>query len=89
MASENGNSREGDRATEAKRLRAVFGPQKVDSHIRNAIQFCWLAMPCELQCVDEVEKTIRQSVENALRDLRVNYERFGIGSSQGDVSTSP
>lgn len=39
-----------------KRMRAFFSPQQVDHQIRQAIQFCWMALPPEQQNVDDVEK---------------------------------
>lgn len=66
---------------EAKnRLRAFFNPQMVDQQIRQAIQFCWMALPPEQQNVDEVEKQIRRIVDRALRDLRMDAESFGLGA---------
>jgi hypothetical protein len=62
-----------------KRMRAFFSPQQVDQQIRQAIQFCWMALPPEQQNVDEVEKQIRRIVERALRDLREDADSFGLG----------
>ena len=62
-----------------KRMRAFFSPQQVDQQIRQAIQFCWMALPPENQNVDEVENQIRRIVERALRDLREDSESFGLG----------
>jgi hypothetical protein len=62
-----------------KRLRSVLSPQAVDHQIRQAIQFCWLALPPEQQNVEEVEKQIRRVVDRALRDLRDDAESFGLG----------
>lgn len=62
-----------------KRVRAFFSPQQVDHQIRQAIQFCWMALPPEQQNVDEVEKQIRRLVERALRDLRDDATSFGLG----------
>ena len=62
-----------------KRMRAFFSPQQVDQQIRQAIQFCWMALPPEQQNVDEVEKQIRRIVDRALRDLREDADSFGLG----------
>ena len=61
-----------------KRMRAFFSPQQVDHEIRQAIQFCWMALPTEKQNVDEVENQIRRIVDRALRDLREDSESFGL-----------
>jgi hypothetical protein len=62
-----------------KRMRAFFSPQQVDRQIRQAIQFCWMALPPEQQNVEEVEKQIRRIVDRALRDLREDADSFGLG----------
>ena len=63
-----------------KGMRAFFSPQQVDHQIRQAIQFCWMALPPERQNVQEVETQIRRIVERALRDLREDAESFGLGN---------
>ena len=68
-----------DDADAARRLQGMFGPQQVDQEIRQAIQVCWMALPPERQNVDEVEREIRRLVDRALRDLREDAERFGLG----------
>jgi hypothetical protein len=62
-----------------KRMRAFFSPQQVDQQIRQAISFCWMALPPDQQNVEEVEKQIRRLVDRALRDLREDAESFGLG----------
>jgi hypothetical protein len=62
-----------------KRMRAFFSPQQVDQQIRQAIQFCWMALPPEQQNVEEVEKQIRRIVDRALRELREDADSFGLG----------
>ena len=62
-----------------KRVRAFFSPQQVDQQIRQAIQFCWMALPPEQQNVEDVEKQIRRMVDRALRDLREDSDSFGLG----------
>jgi len=63
----------------ASRMRAFFSPQQVDQQIRQAIQFCWLALPPEKKNVDEVESQIRKIVDRALKDLRDDAATFGLG----------
>ena len=58
-------------------FRSLLGPQQIDRQVRQAIQFCWMAMPAERKNVDEVEKEVRRIVERALRDLREDYQSFG------------
>jgi hypothetical protein len=63
-----------------KRMHAFFGPQQVDNQIRQAIQTCWMALPSGRQNVDGVEKEIRRIVDRALKDLREDYQSFGLGT---------
>jgi hypothetical protein len=64
---------------QGKRMRAFFSPEMVDRQIRQAIQFCWMALPPEKQTVEEVEQQIRRIVDRALRDLRDDADSFGFG----------
>jgi hypothetical protein len=64
-----------------KRIGSFFGPQQVDHFIRQAIQFCWMALPPEQQNAEAVEKQIRRIVDRALRDLREDIDTFGSGRS--------
>jgi hypothetical protein len=57
---------------------AYFGPQQVDNQIRQAIQTCWMVLPVGRKNVDGVEMEIRRIVDRALRDLREDYQSFGI-----------
>jgi hypothetical protein len=60
-------------------MRALISPQHVDQQIRQAIQFCWMALPPEKKNVDEVESQIRRIVDRALKDLRDDAATFGVG----------
>jgi hypothetical protein len=62
----------------SKRMRAFFSPHQVDQQIRQAIQFCWIALPPEKQNVAEVESQIRRIVDRALKDLRDDAASFGL-----------
>ncbi|MCI0335368.1 MAG: hypothetical protein L0228_19340 [Planctomycetes bacterium] len=64
-----------------RRMSAFFGPQQVDSQIRQAIQFCWMALPPDRQNVEGVEQEIRRIVDRALRDLREDYQSFGLSDA--------
>jgi hypothetical protein len=61
-----------------EQFHAYFGPQQVDNQIRQAIQTCWMVLPVGRKNVDEVETEIRRIVDRALRDLREDYQSFGI-----------
>ncbi|MFL5329352.1 MAG: hypothetical protein ACJ8C4_10600 [Gemmataceae bacterium] len=65
-----------------ERLRTFFSPQQVDQQIRQAIQFCWMALPPDQQNVDGVEKQIRRIVDRALRDFREDADSFKLGGSE-------
>ncbi|NBC10730.1 MAG: hypothetical protein GVY24_03225 [Planctomycetes bacterium] len=62
-----------------KRMRSFFSPQQVDHQIRQAIDFCWMALPPDKQNVDEVEAQIRRIVDRALKDMREDSDHFGLG----------
>ncbi len=64
-----------------KRLSSLMSPQHVDSQIRQAIQFCWMALPPEQQTVDEVENQMRRIFDRAIRDLREDAQVFGVPKS--------
>jgi hypothetical protein len=60
----------------AEKMREFFSPSQIDHQIRQAIQFCWMALPKEKRNVDEVERQIRRLVDRALRDLREDFNEF-------------
>ena len=61
-----------------RRMFQMFGPGQVDHQIRQAIQFCWMALPADKRNVDELERQIRRIVDRALRNLREDKEAFGL-----------
>jgi hypothetical protein len=70
---------EGDDA--AERMAEMFGPEQIDREIRQAIYFCWMALPKERRSVEQVEAEIRRIVERALKDFREDREAFGRSSN--------
>jgi|GEM_PF-1496016 len=67
----------GDEDESAENFRQFFNPGQVDGQIRQAIQFCWMALPREKRNVEEVERQIRRMVDRALRNLREDEQQFG------------
>ena len=65
---------EGDEG--AEKMREFFSPTQIDHQIRQAIQFCWIALPKDKRNVDELERQIRRLVDRALRDLREDFDEF-------------
>jgi hypothetical protein len=61
------------------RMRSFMGPGQVDEQIRQAIQFKWIMLPDERKTVTEVERLIRQIVDRALKNFRVDAEAFDQG----------
>jgi hypothetical protein len=55
----------------------LFGPGQVDQTIRQAIHFCWMALPRDRKNAEELERQIRRIVERALRDFREDTAEFG------------
>lgn len=66
---------------DAKRMRGVFGPQRVDQEIRQAISMCWMMMPDDKKNPDAVAAEIRRIVDRALASLREDAQAFGIGGA--------
>ncbi len=60
-----------------ERMADFFGPWQVDQTIRQAIHFCWMALPKDRKSADELEKQIRRIVDRALKDFREDSEQFG------------
>ncbi len=60
------------------KLRKMFGPEQIDQHIRQAIQFCWMALPDDKRTVGELEKQVRRIVDRALKDMHDDREAFGL-----------
>jgi len=67
--------RAGDEGAE-ERMAEFFGPGQIDQEIRNAIHFCWMALPKDRRNLEEVEKQIRRLVDRALKDFREDSEAF-------------
>ncbi len=69
----------GDDPNAGDNFRKMFGPDQIDQQIRQAIRFCWMMLPDEKRSVDEVERQVRRIVDRALRDLREDFDSFGMG----------
>ncbi len=52
-------------------------PRQIDQMIRQAIQFCWMALPKERRNAEEVESQVRRLVDRAMEDFREDREAFG------------
>jgi hypothetical protein len=76
MIYENCGAGEGD-ASAAERMADFFGPAQIDQSIRQAVQFCWMALPKERRTPEELEKQVRRLVDRALKDFREDREAFG------------
>ena len=61
----------------AEKMSELFGPGQVDQTIRQAIHFCWMALPNDRKNVDELEKQVRRIVDRALKDFREDSKQFG------------
>ncbi len=74
MVHESCVSGEGDAG---ERMADFFGPGQIDQLIRQAVQFCWMALPKERRTTEELEKQVHRLVERALKDFREDREAFG------------
>jgi hypothetical protein len=54
-----------------------LGPAQVDHFARQALQFCWMALPKDRKTMEELERQYRRIVERALKDFREDNEAFG------------
>jgi hypothetical protein len=68
---------EGSEGVGAEQMADLFGPSQVDQTVRQAVQFCWMALPKEHRNADELERQIRRIVDRALKDFREDSEAFG------------
>ncbi|MEM1446447.1 MAG: hypothetical protein AAGF84_10350 [Planctomycetota bacterium] len=59
------------------RFGEMFGPEQVDSQVREALRFCWMSLPKERRSIDLAEAEFRRMVERAIRDFREDRDRFG------------
>ena len=60
----------------AEKMADFFGPGQVDQTIRQAIHFCWMALPKDRKNADELENQVRRIVDRALKDFRDDSEEF-------------
>ena len=61
----------------AEKMADFFGPGQVDQTVRQAIHFCWMALPKDRKTPEELDKQVRRIVERALKDFREDAQRFG------------
>jgi hypothetical protein len=66
---------------QAEQMAEFFGPAQIDQTIRQAVQFCWTAIPKERRTFEELERQIRRIVDRALKDFREDREAFGVSKS--------
>ncbi|MFO0898461.1 MAG: hypothetical protein U0836_13650 [Pirellulales bacterium] len=57
-----------------------FGPNMVDTQVRQALQTCWMMLPAGKKSLDGLEAEFRRLVDRALRDAREDGEAFGMGT---------
>ena len=60
----------------AEKMKDCFGPGHIDQLIRQAVQWCWTALPKERRNARELEKQVRRLVDRALKDFREDNEAF-------------
>lgn len=67
----------GDAGAVAEEMADYFGPAQVDQFIRQAVQFCWMALPKERRNRKDLEKQFRRLVDRALNDFNEDNKAFG------------
>ena len=60
-------------------MRDWMGPGMVNQAVRQVIQIAWAALPPEKENAAVVERVVSHLVERALKDLREDRDRFGLG----------
>jgi hypothetical protein len=56
--------------------REFFKPELVEQQLRNALLFCFLALPHDKRNLNDLEHEFRKSVERMLRELHEQGGRF-------------
>ena len=56
----------------------MFGPNQIDTQLRQLIQTCWMVLPEDKKSVDEVGWLFRPMVDRAFKDMREDGEAFGL-----------
>jgi hypothetical protein len=75
---------ESDAAAES--MADIFGPAQIDQTVRQALQFCWMALPKDRRNAEELERQFRRIVERALKDFREDSEAFGRSTAQASAA---
>lgn len=65
-----------DPQPDLSKMRSLFGPGHVDSQIRQAIQMCWMMLPADKKNPDELEATLRNIFDRAIKDFREDSATF-------------
>jgi hypothetical protein len=71
-------SEDDDPQQASKAMRAMFGPQAVDSAMRQAVSTCWMMLPDGKKNVASLEAEIRRIFERAIENLKEDAAAFGI-----------
>jgi len=71
------NVNEAEAAEAAEKMADLFGPAQVDHSVRQALQFCWMALPKDRRNAEELERQFRRIVDRALKDFSEDSQAFG------------
>ena len=52
-------------------------PGQADQMLRQAVQFCWMALPKDRRNADELDRQVRRFVDRALKVFREDWQAFG------------
>ena len=61
----------------AEQMAELCTPGYANQMLRQAVQFCWMALPKDRRNADELERQVRRFVDRALKDFREDWEAFG------------
>jgi hypothetical protein len=79
MACQSFSFGEGEDEKAAERMADFFGPGQVDQFVRQAVHFCWMALPKDRRTLDELRSQVRRIVDRALEDFAEDAAAFGRG----------
>jgi ATP-dependent Clp protease ATP-binding subunit ClpA len=61
---------------DSEKMKKFIGPGQVDQLVRQAIRFCWMALPAGKRNAQELEAQMRRLFERAMKDLREDDAAF-------------
>lgn len=61
------------------KMRRMLGPGAADTHLRQAVQFCWMCLPEGSRSLEGLERDVRRRIDRIFREMHED-ETAGGGS---------